>query len=185
MARVLGVKASLVSTEQSPLGRLGNVVKRRECGAIGLILIDQLVKLFIVNKRVPLIADLEFGMSEQNAIRVLMLACYLKLVGHMKLKLLHKADHFLVPGYIAHGQGARVRLATIGDTFDLNKVWPAQVDQISVLFDFLRVPAFNQSQSVDSSLLFISQGFQAVQIALPKVLEQWSINTFQAFLKIF
>ena len=103
MTCVLGVKAALVSTEQSPLGRLGNVVKRCEWGAVGLILIDQLVKLFIVDKCVPLIADFEFDMSEQNAVGVFMLTSYLKLVGHIKLKLLHKADHFLMPRHIAHG----------------------------------------------------------------------------------
>ncbi|RNA03654.1 hypothetical protein BpHYR1_031545 [Brachionus plicatilis] len=54
-----GIKACFFRAEQSPRRSLGNVVQRGELSAILTIILDKLVKLFIVNKSVPFIVYLE------------------------------------------------------------------------------------------------------------------------------
>ncbi len=63
---------------------------------------------------------------------------------------------FLIPWHILHGQITCIRFTTVCYALYFNKIRFSQVDKLSVLFDVFSIPAFDQCQTINGSLLFRS-----------------------------
>lgn len=162
MTLIAGIESGLFGTKQSPRGRLGHVVERRKRRTIAIVLVDELMKLVVVNERVPFRVDFEFHVSEKHAHGVSMFARDLVLVRDELLQTCHEFNDLVVPRHVLHGQRRGVRLAAIRHAFDLDEVGLAQVDQVGVLLHVVGVPAFDERQTIHGALFLLAERFQAV-----------------------
>lgn len=144
MTFITWIETGLFGAKQRPLGCFGHVVERtkRRTGAFKLA--DETMELLVIDECPPLVVDAKFNVRQQQTHGMLVLARHLILVGNVSLQACDELDDLVVPRHVLHCQRARVRLATIGDTFDLDEIGLAEVYEIGVLLHVFGVPTFDE-----------------------------------------